>query len=272
MHEIGSVVVRKASRVGWITLNRPEGYNAIKGEMITSVHAAMDWAEAQDDILALVITGAGRYFCAGGDLNQFKSGWEENAKRLPAHVAGDVRKMLDELGRIAMRLRRFPWPVIAAINGPAVGAGFALAMACDMRIAASHVNFTIGFARVGASAATMGLTQNLPRLIGSARALEMMVAGTSLSAQEAHQQGLVNRLAASEQLQEAAQKFGEDIANLPPLSIRTSKLAMYQHAGAHYEQVLSHEAVLQTHCLLSEDHYEGVVAVLEKRPPRFTGT
>jgi enoyl-CoA hydratase/carnithine racemase len=271
MHEIGSVIVRQQSRVGWITLNRPEGYNAIKGEMITSMHAAMDWAETQRDMLALMITGAGNYFCAGGDLNQFKAGWEQNAKRQPTEASSDVRTMLDELGRLAARIRLFPWPVVAVINGPAVGAGFAMAVGCDMRIAARHVKFSIGFARVGASAATMGLTQNLPRLVGPAVALQMMVTGTSFTAEEALQRGLLNKVADREQLEPMAQEFGEEIARQPPLSIRTSKRAMYQHMGAAYDQVLSHEALLQTQCLLSKDHYEGVLAVLEKRSPRFAG-
>ncbi len=272
MHEIGSVLVRRENRVGWITLNQPEAYNAIKGEMITSMHAAMDWAEKQDELLVLIITGAGRYFCADGDLNMFKNGWEENAKRPPSEASRGVRTMLESLGRLSMRIRNFPWPVIAAINGPAVGAGFALAFACDLRIAARNVVFTIGFARVGASAATMGLTQTLPRLIGPAAAFEMMVTGASLSTGEAFQRGLINRMVDAEELEQKAQAFGEEIAGLPPLSIRTSKLAMYQHLDASYDQVISHEALLQTQCLLSNDHYEGVLAILQKRQPRFTGT
>lgn len=270
MREIGSVLVRTVNRVGWITLNRPQDYNAIKGEMITSLHAGVDWA-AQEDILALVITGSGGYFCAGGDLKQFKSGWEANATRLPADAANDVHTMLAELGRLAVRLRQFPWPVIASVNGAATGGGFGLAMACDLRVVARDVPFQVGYQLVGASGATLGVTHTMPRLIGAARALELMVTRTTISADEGQRIGLINRVADLATIDTATQALGEEIAAMPPLSIRTSKFAMYQHLDASYEQALSHEALLQTHCLLSHDHYEGVVARLEKRAPVFKG-
>lgn len=268
MNEIGAVLVRVVERVGWITLNRPQGYNAIKGEMITSLHAALDWA-ASEDLRALVITGSGGYFCAGGDLRQFKSGWEENARREPAEAFTGVSDMLSELARLAARLRLFPWPVIASVNGAATGGGFGLAMACDLRIVARGVPFQVGYQLVGASAATLGVTHSMPRLLGSALALELMVTTRTLSADEAMHYGLVNRVADAADIDEQAQAFGAEIASMPPLSVRTSKAAMYRHLESTYEQALAHETLLQTRCLLSRDHYEGVVAKLEKRAPVF---
>lgn len=265
------VRAQEEDRVGIITLDRPENRNAIDDEMLANLHEALDWAYGRSHLLALIVTGAGDTFCAGADLHVFKKGWEARAKRLPSEGAQEVLSTMTRLAELVSRIRGFPYPVIAALNGPAVGGGFGLALACDIRIASSHARLGVGFIRMGASGAVMGISYFLPRLVGISRALELMTTGEILEAPRAEGLGLVNRVVAHERLRDEALSFGKRIASMPPMGLRASKAALNLHLDATLNQALSHENHLQTQCLLSQDHYEGMRAFLEKRPPHFEG-
>lgn len=271
MRSLTSVRTEAEGRVGTITLDRPESHNAIDHQMLADLHGALDWAYERENLLALVVIGSGDTFCAGADLHAFMRGWEERAHRLPSEAAQEVFTTMTRLAQLVSRIRAFPYPVIAALNGAAVGGGFGLALACDIRVASTRARLGVGFIRMGASGAAMGVSYFLPRLVGVSRALELMTTGEILSAQEAQALGLVNRVTDPEHLKAEAFSLGAKIASMPPMGLRASKTAINLHLDATLDQALSHENHLQTQCLLSQDHYEGMRAFLEKRPPQFRG-
>lgn len=169
-----------------ITLNRPERLNAIEDSFIAGLHAALDRVVADPDVRAVVLTGAGRGFCAGADLTQTVDLATQTSVEL---YAGQQR-----LADMAVRLHELPVPVVAAVNGPAVGGGLALAAACDLRVASTAAHFAVANIRIGVSGGEMGLSWLLPQSLGRSRATELLLTGRRLDAAEAHEWGFVNRL------------------------------------------------------------------------------
>jgi enoyl-CoA hydratase/carnithine racemase len=257
--------------VGVITLDRPDHHNAIDPGMLADLHGALDWAERTEGLRALVVTGSGDTFCAGADLHAFIAGWLARSRMPPSEAAREVLGTMTELARLVSRIRAYPYPVIAALNGGAVGGGFGLALACDMRVASTRARLGVGFIRIGASGAAMGISYLLPRLVGVSRALELMTTGEILSADQARELGLVSRVVDANRLRGEVLAVASRIASMPPLGLRASKSAVNLHLDATLEQALAHESHLQTQCLLSRDHYEGMRAFLEKRAPEFRG-
>ena len=260
--EVAAPVILRA-RTGAVlilTLNRPERLNALTGELLDALTAALLDAADDESVRSIVITGAGRAFCSGQDL---KAGLENGS-------GIDVRRELAEHYTPAIRaMRNMPKPVIAAVNGPAAGAGFSLALAADLRIAAESASFVMAFVRIGLIP-DAGSTYFLPRLIGPARAAELMMLGDPIDAQRAHAIGLVGRVVPDPELLRVAGEIAGRLA-AGPRSVAYIKEALSLSAGNDLEAQLAVEERLQEQAVASEDFFEGVGAFLQKRPPLFRG-
>jgi 2-(1,2-epoxy-1,2-dihydrophenyl)acetyl-CoA isomerase len=241
-----------------ITLNRPEVLNALDLAMHAQLSAALE--ESADPALrAIVVTGAGRGFCVGQDVAEFPAD--------PAQVGGLLRRHYNPN---VLAIRALEKPVIAAVNGVAAGAGLALALACDIRLAADTASFVPAFVGIGL-VPDSGLSHTLPRIIGPAAAFEWLVSGEKLSADQARARGLVSRVVAADDLAGAAAALAADLAARPTRAAALTKQLLDASIGATLEQQLADEARLQTEAAAGEDFAEGVAAFREKRPARFTG-
>ena len=253
------VLTSREGAVLTITLNRPEVYNAFNRDL----HAALQEAltEAQDAaVRCVVVTGAGKGFCAGQDLKEF------------GQVAGSIREALEATYHPNVRLvRSLEKPVIAAVNGPAAGAGLSFACACDVRVASDAATFVPGFVGIGLVPDSGG-TWFVHRLLGFARAFEWMCANTRLSAGEALEWGLVSEVVPADGFAARVRELAAEWAARPTLAVGRTK-QLFEHAfSASLESQLALEAELQQASVATEDFREGVDAFLQKRPPTFTGT
>ena len=249
--------------IALLVLNRPEKLNALNNELATHLNSALERLSDNHSVRVVVITGAGRAFCAGGDLAAIGKGRQ----------AGDA-KQLEPLLRSGMAavlaIRTMPQPVIAAVNGAAAGAGMNVALAADIRIAAEEAMFGENFAKVGLFP-DFGGTFFLPQLVGPSVAAEMFYTGEMINAQTALRLGIVNRVVPGSQLENEVKALAQKIALGPPLPIRAVKQTLFSSQRQALEQALEAEVQHQLRCYLSEDCLEGVQAFFEKRPPRFSG-
>ena len=249
-----------AERVATITLDRPEALNALtiamKGELLAAFRAV-----ARDrGVRAVVLTGAGRAFCAGQDL---KERLEPGAPPL----AVEVRERYNPIIRA---MRALDQPIVGAINGVAAGAGASLALACDLRVASESATFTLAFGRIGL-VPDSGATWFLPRLVGPAKAAEMTLLSDPLSAADLERWGLVARVVSADALLAEAQAMAARLAALAPGALALTKHALDRSWGQDLDTTLDDEAYLQGIAGATADHAEGLASFLEKRPPRFTG-
>jgi 2-(1,2-epoxy-1,2-dihydrophenyl)acetyl-CoA isomerase len=241
-----------------ITLNRPDVLNAFTAEMHRQLVGAFREARAPE-VRAVVVTGAGRGFCVGQDLNEFGEAARDIAGRLREHYHPTIRAV-----------RELEKPVLAAVNGPAAGAGLSFACACDHRLAAESATFVPAFINIGL-VPDMGGTYSTSRLLGSARAFEWMTSGRRLSAAEALEWGLVSEVVPDERLAARAAERAAELAALPTRGIALSK-RLFDHAHHNtLDEQLELEAQLQAVATRTDDFAEGVAAFLEKREPRFEG-
>jgi 2-(1,2-epoxy-1,2-dihydrophenyl)acetyl-CoA isomerase len=241
-----------------ITLNRPDVLNAFNRVMQEALAAALK--DARDpEIRAVVVTGAGRGFCVGQDLTEFREAPGDIADRLRASYHPNV-----------LAVRALEKPVIAAVNGPAAGAGLSFAAACDLRIAADSATFVPAFVNIGLIPDSGG-TFFISRLLGPARAFEWMTSGRRLTAAEAHAWGLVSEVVEAERLSERAAELAASIAAMPTRAIGMTKRLFDAAPTNSLDEQLELEAQLQSAATQSEDFREGVTAFLEKRDPQFTG-
>ncbi|MEO6393195.1 MAG: enoyl-CoA hydratase [Pyrinomonadaceae bacterium] len=249
--------------VATITLNRPEKLNAFYGRMRRDLAEALEDAGADSAIRVVVVTGAGRAFCAGGDVAYMA----ELAER---RDDDEFSRLLGAARRVIMAIRQMPKPVLAAVNGPAHGAGFNLALACDMRIASADATFAQSFAKIGFHP-DWGGTYLLPHLVPQNIACEMFFLGDTINAERAYQLGLVNRVVAADEFETEARKLAERLRNAPPISVGAAKLSTYQAENESIERMLQIETENQLRCFQSQDAREGLRAFAEKRAPKFTG-
>jgi enoyl-CoA hydratase/carnithine racemase len=252
--------------IGTLTLDRPKVLNAMSPELIAELVTAAAWLADRASLRALIVTGEGRAFSAGGDVTWFKRGLEESG----AFLSADVRRGADVLHQAIVDFRRIPYPVIAAINGVAAGAGFSLALMCDLRIASAEATFVCAYGRIGASP-DGGMTYFLPRVVGPARALELLLEDPLLSADQALELGLVSKVVAAEELNEAVRAKAEFLAAKAPHYVRMAK----QLVGQSLDNPLADHLQLERHgianSMATEDLREGVTAFFEGREARFTG-
>ena len=256
---MSEVLSRRDGAVLTITLNRPEVFNAFNAALHAALADALAGA-ADRDVRAVVITGAGRGFCAGQDLKEFQEMPDSIQERLERTYHPNIRA-----------IRALEKPVIAAVNGPCAGAGLSLAAACDIRIAADAATFVPGFIGIGLIPDSGG-SWFVHRLLGFARAFEWMTSNRKLTAAEAHAWGLVSEVVEAETLDARAAELAVTYAALPTRGIGLTK-RLFEHAyDASLEEQLALEAQLQQEATGTADFAEGVQAFLEKRPPRFSGS
>ncbi len=249
-----------------ITLDRPERLNAMNGELIDELHAALDDVSADRDCRVVVLTGAGRAFCAGLDLR-------DSSAAQGSEERGRVQAGLEWQQRIATlvpKLRGLRQPVIAAVNGAAAGGGLALALASDVRVASQSARFNVAFVKIGLSGCDIGVSWLLPRLVGASKAFELMLTGRFVDAEEAEQMGLVSRVVPDGAVLDAALEVADQIAANSPFGVWMTKEVMWSnletaslHAGIDLE---NRTQILAS---LTDDMGEAVMAFLEKRPPSY---
>jgi 2-(1,2-epoxy-1,2-dihydrophenyl)acetyl-CoA isomerase len=257
------IKITEADGIVTITLNRPDRLNALVGHMRRDLAEALEEAGSDPEVRVVVINGEGRAFCAGGDVQFMAELVERNDSEEFARLLGAAR-------RVVLAIRQMTKPVIASIEGPASGAGFNLALACDLRIASRTATFSQSFVKLG-FLPDWGGTYFLPRMVTSNIACELFFLGDTIDANEAFRLGLINRVVAPEQLEVETQKLAERLRDGPAVSIAAAKHAVYASEHDSLEQMLQYEVEAQVRCFESEDGREGVRAFLEKRPPRFTG-
>jgi enoyl-CoA hydratase/carnithine racemase len=253
---------RVENGVGTILLNRPEKRNAFTLEMLHLWAEVYREARTDDNVGAVVVTGAGDAFCAGGDLEGLAPGEPTPYDRKAF--------LTDHVHRVAYALEDLDKPVIAAVNGVAVGAGMDMALMCDMRFAARSARLSEGYVRVGLVPGDGG-AYYLPRLVGTAKALELLLTGDFVDAEEAHRVGIVNRVYDDDDLAQETRLFAQRVAAGPPLVTRMIKRTVYQSARSDLrtslDLVSSHMGIVQS----TEDSKEALSAFLEKREPEFKG-
>jgi 2-(1,2-epoxy-1,2-dihydrophenyl)acetyl-CoA isomerase len=247
-----------------LTLNRPERMNALNVELGQALVEAMERAGRDPAVRAIVLTGADRAFCAGGDLGLLRSLRESGRGR-------ELEPLLRAGVRYILALRMMPKPVIAAVNGPAAGGGMNVALGCDIRIASDRASFGQSFAKIGLFP-DFGGTYLLPRLVGESRAALLFYLGEMISVQEAERIGVVNSIVPHDRLMPEALALAARIAAGPPLAIRAVKSVLFGADRAALERALETEVEQQMLCFFSEDCAEGLRAFMEKRPPQFRGT
>ena len=251
-------------RVATLTLNRPDRLNALGGTLREDLYAAVTHLASDANVGAIVITGAGRGFCSGGDVKSMSEREQAGAGTPTNERLAPVRD------RCILAMRDCPKPIIAAINGAAAGAGMNLALACDMRIASTAAKFSQAFVKRGL-APDWGGSYFLPRVVGVAKASELIFTGDSIDAAEALRLGIVNAVVAPEELMAAATKLASKIAAGPPVAIALAKRAIHHNLEADLRSALEFETFAQGVCRETEDSKEGVRAFIEKRAPVFRG-
>jgi len=258
------IVVTKKDRSLWIEFNRPEVRNAIRlGVTTNQMNEALDVAREDPEIRSVVFTGRGSAFCAGGDVKEMAKAIE-GGKPEPALIRESVRGFHSALAA----LYNIEKPVIAAINGPAVGAGWSIALACDVRIASERARFSFAFVHRGLTS-DGGSTYLLQRAVGYAKAFELIALGDTIDADDALQLGLVNKVVPHEQLIPAAEELAARFAAGPPNAMKLIKRALRLASNSSLQDALENEANMQTLGMLGTEHAEGVRSFLEKRPAKF---
>lgn len=259
MANYNTIILEHENGIARLTLNRPDRLNALNREMILELGKALDEIESAADLRVLVITGAGRAFCAGGDITELSAvgiSVEATQKRLHMSHA------------IAARIKRIKQPIIMAINGDAIGGGCTLALNGDLRIASEKARFGVTFIRVGL-APDLGGIYNLPRLVGIGKACELAFLGDIIDAREAERIGLVNRVVVAEELSTEVDKWATKLAQSPSLTLSLTKAALYKGLNMDFASEIEDEINIQTLCLNSYDGKEGLKAFMEKRRPVF---
>lgn len=259
----GTVTVGIEGQVGTVTLNRPERMNALTLEMCVELRDALAMLALSDHVRCIVLTGAGRAFCAGADLGVLQELLDKRDRDAGARIVDGCRA-------IYRVMRAAPQPVLCVLNGAAAGGGANLALACDLRIAADTASIGQVFAKLGLHP-DWGGSYFLPRLVGPSRALELFLDAEMVAAPRLLELGIVNRVVPAAELGAAATQWARRIAAAPPLAVRRAKQAVFLSEQASLEQMLDYELESQLACFVSADFTEGLAAFKAKRAPSFTG-
>ncbi|MFC1887097.1 enoyl-CoA hydratase/isomerase family protein [Thermodesulfobacteriota bacterium] len=261
-----TIIFEKSEGVAKITLNRLDNLNALNDAMQEDLMSVFEDIAKADDIRVLVIAGAGRAFSAGADIRQRFLDPIEKSKTGEVNMA-----LVDTFTRVGVAaIRRIEQPIIASINGAAVGFGCTLSLTCDLRIASDKARFGLGFVRMGVTP-EFGSTYYLPRIVGPAKSLELLFTGKIIDAAEAKEIGLVNQVVPADELENVTMELAKNIAKAPPMSIRMIKKGVYQGMENDADTQVLWEHLVFTRARQTEDHEEGVRSFLEKREPEFKG-
>jgi enoyl-CoA hydratase/carnithine racemase len=251
-----------ATGVATITLDRPERLNALTFEVYRELRETFVALDAEPGVRAVVITGAGRAFCSGGDVEEI----------IGALFGRDYRGLLDftrDTGALILAMLRCRRPIVGALNGTVAGAGAVIAAACDVRIAAESAKIAYLFTRVGLSGADMGASWLLPRLIGTGRAMELLMTGDFIDARRAYEIGLYNRVVPDADLPAEARAWAERLARGPSFGLEVTKKMVLREAAMDFESALAAEVEIQAACMEDPNFREAYEAFKGKREPRF---
>lgn len=260
--EYRNILFSVSGKVGIVTLNDPEHYNALNQDMLAEIAHAVEEVRRDSNIRVLVVTGSGKAFSSGGDIRRMEKRFDE-----PPLMA---RNRIRNFQSLILSLRNLQEPVVASLNGPAVGAGCSLALACDLRIASQKAKLGLPYVKLGLTTDGGG-AHLLTRLVGTARALELLLSGEIIDAKRAEQIGLVNRVVSDEGLSEASMEWAQRLSEGPPYAMGITKSIVYKSFEIDLGTELELEAFAVPVCLQSEDHREGVKAFIDKRDPEFSG-
>ena len=264
--ELNTMRIEIDGEIGTLTLDRPKALNAMSPEMIGEMTVAFAWLADRAPLRALIVTGEGRAFSSGGDVTWFRKGVESDEYDLPA----DMRRGAETLHQAIVDFQRIPYPVIAAVNGVAAGAGFSLALNCDLRMASADALFVVAYGRIGASP-DGGMTYLLPRIVSPARARRILLEDPMMSAEQAADEGLVDYVVPADRLAEEARAKAEELAAKAPHYVRMSKVLI----GQSLDNSLTEQLQIERHgiadSMATEDLRAGVQAFFAGEEPEFTG-
>ena len=254
---MGFVKLEKQGHVGIVTIDRQEALNALNSQVLSDLDAVIDQVAADDEIYVMILTGAGRSFVAGADIGEMKGFSSIDGKKFGVHGGG-----------VFLKLENLSKPVIAAVNGFALGGGCELSMACDIRLASEKARF--GQPEVGLGITPgFGGTQRLPRIVGVSKAMELILTATTIKADEAKAIGLVNEVYAPEALMDAALEMARSFTKNAPIAVKYSKACIDRGMQMDIDDAIALENELFGMCYATADQKEGMTAFLEKRPAKF---
>jgi 2-(1,2-epoxy-1,2-dihydrophenyl)acetyl-CoA isomerase len=250
-----NVLYHIEDHVATVTLNRPHALNAINDALKYELIDLLEKLNKDKSVRIVTLTGAGKAFCAGGDIQQFKKRYDEFKARggSPEYYSNVLGKTLFDISK----------PTIAAVNGPAIGGGLSIAIACDIRIASEKAFFSAAYTLVGATP-ELGSSYILPRLVGLGKAYELILTGKRIESREAEKIGLVNKVVPDDQLQGEASQMAKTIASLPPVAIRLAKKALRYGIESTLTQTLDYETHLITYCFGTKEHHKAIMDILKR--------
>lgn len=261
------ILFEKENGMAILTLNRPDRLNAFTNRMYQELSNILDRVKRDDEIKVIIFTGAGRGFCAGSEISSVSERVGDPSKK---SLPKSRFQSLQQIGRIALDIAEVDKPIIAAINGVAVGAGFSLALVSDIRLASENARLGARWSNIGLIP-DMAATYYLPRIVGIAKAIELMISGDLITADEALRVGLLNKVTHPDHLMTIAKEIAEKIAGGPSVAIELTKRGLYRSLDNDLKAQLDYETYAQNICRQTEDAKEGVKAFIEKRKPQFKG-
>ena len=264
MMDSTEILLEKNEGVAVITLNRPERFNSFTTSMYREFPRILDQLRRDDEVKAVILTGAGKGFCAGSDVS------DRLGKRLKEGGEGSRFENLQRVGEMALNITDFDKPIIGAVNGTAVGAGLSLALLCDIRLASEKARFGAVWLNVGLIP-DVGVTYSLPRIVGKEKAMALILSREIIGADEALKIGLVSKVFPHEQLMDEARNLARSIATGPSVAVELTERALQRSLDNDLRTQLDYESYAQNICRQTEDHKEGIRAFAEKRKPVFIG-
>ena len=261
------LVDRRDEGIVVVTLNRPTRLNALKRETVIEINKVLDELAADETCRAVILTGAGRGFCSGQDL-------AASNERNKSGASGVIEKLFwqEQFAGMGGRIRAMPQLVIAAVNGPAVGAGMAISLAADVRLGTRSARFLVAAVRIGLTGGESGISYLLPRMIGASRAFDILLTGRPIEADEAERLGLVLRLVEPDDLLQEAVAYARGVLANSPYSVAHTKKLMWENLDASsYQAAIASENRTQILATMTQDYSEATAAFMEKRPPKFNG-